>query len=124
MSKVSNKLQFELLGNNLVPYFIERCPSEPPRTSGTVYADCCVLCDASPSDHTTLLSPRSPVHNIYLGIPSPLLGPVLGAAAERVQRVYEQAFWFIPESIVFGQAAQALAKRGQNIDHITVHWGP
>ncbi len=25
---------------------------------------------------------------------------------------------------VFGQAAQALAKRGENVDMITVYWGP
>ena len=124
ISKVSTKLQYELLGNKLVPYFIEWCSTDMQRVPGCAYADCCVLYDRSASENVCLLSSRSPENNIYLGIPTPLLDPVLDAAMERVQRVYEQTFWSIPESFVFGQAAQALAKRGQNIDQITVYWGP
>ncbi|CAK0802819.1 unnamed protein product [Prorocentrum cordatum] len=124
VSKVSTKLQYELLGNKLVPYFIEWCSTDMQRVPGCACADCCVLYDRSAFENVCLLSSRSPENNIYLGIPTPLLDPVLGAAMERVQRVYEQLFWSIPESFVFGQAAQALAKRGQNIDQITVYWGP
>ncbi|CAK0905471.1 unnamed protein product [Prorocentrum cordatum] len=124
ISKVPTKLQYELLGNKLVPYCIEWCSTDMQRVPGCACADCCVLYDRSAFENVCLLSSRSPENNIYLGIPTPLLDPVLDAAMERVQRVYEQTFWSIPESFVFGQAAQALAKRGQNIDQITVYWGP
>ncbi|CAK0885110.1 unnamed protein product, partial [Prorocentrum cordatum] len=124
ISKVSTKLQYDLLGNKLVPYFIEWCSTDMQRVPGCACADCCVLHDRSAFENVCLLSSRSPENNIYLGIPTPLLDPVLGAAMERVQRVYEQTFWSMPESFVFGQAAQALAKRGQNIDQIIVYWGP
>ena len=90
ISKVSTKLQYELLGNKLVPYFIEWCSTDMQRVPGCAHADCCVLYDRSASENDCLLSSRSPENNIYLGIPSPLLDPVLDAAMERVQRVYEQ----------------------------------
>ena len=79
---------------------------------------------------------RSPKHNIYLGMPCPLLArydlntslagvdPVFENALARVESFLEKTFWAIPAAFEFGKACQALAKRGHNIDALTLYWGP
>ncbi|CAK0847180.1 unnamed protein product, partial [Prorocentrum cordatum] len=70
------------------------------RSAGVAYEDCIVKCDVQ-------------------GAPLLSTDPVLHAAVARVQKIYSQTFWPIPDAFVFGQASQALAKRGYNVDTIT-----
>ncbi|CAK0792945.1 unnamed protein product, partial [Prorocentrum cordatum] len=125
ISKVSTKLQTELLSSKIMSYFIEWCSQDTMRSAGVAYEDCIVKYDVLGSP-VTFSSERSPENSVYIGIRSQLLStdPVLDAAVARVQKIYSQTFWSIPDAFVFGQAAQALAKRGYNVDTITVYWGP
>ena len=72
------------------------------------------------------LNTRDPANNIYIGIPSCLLGvdPALEAATDRYQRLIEQTFWSCNEGFEFCQACEELARRGYNIDLITILLGP
>jgi len=70
---------------------------------------------------------RSPNSNIYFGIDRKLLSnldPVLKKAIERVTKAYQETFWAIPNASDFSQACQALARRGLNVNCITLYWGP
>lgn len=74
-----------------------------------------------------LTSARSHANNIYIGIRRTLLDdvdPVLNRAAERLEKIYRETFWAIPNAFEFGQACLALAKRGSNINQITLYLGP
>ena len=74
-----------------------------------------------------MLSARSPHANLYIGIEHNLLtgmDPVLERAMNRLEKIYSETFWAIPESFEFRQACLALAKRGLNINPITVYVGP
>ena len=126
MSKLSAALQTELLGNKLISYFIEWCETPTPRVAGVAYLDTLYLYDEG-GRNITFLSERKPDHNLYLGIRHPVcanLDPVLSDAIAKVQKAYDQTFWAIPEAFKFGQACQALAKRGRNVDCLTLYWGP
>ncbi len=125
-NKVSNKLQMELLNPKVLTFFTEWCGEPDPRVSAVAYTDISVVYDQD-GIPVSFLDKRSPDNNIYIGVRSALLGavdPVLEAALQRVQDIYSATFWSIPEAFKFCQAAQALAKRGHNVDVITVFWGP
>ena len=48
----------------------------------------------------------------------------MAKAIDRLEKIYSETFWAIPASFEFGQACLALAKRGLNINPITVYVGP
>ena len=78
-------------------------------------------------NNVTYEQTRSPNANIYFGIDRNLLtsiDPVLEKAIERVTKAYQETFWAIPNAHDFSQACQALARRGLNINCITLYWGP
>lgn len=126
IAKVSSQLQTELLGSKVMSYFAEWCRTSHVKAKGVAFADCITLYDVDAAP-VKFEQSRSPNHNIYIGINVPLLlrcDPVLRAAMERVGRAYEQTFWAVPRAFQFGQACQALAKRGLNVNQLTVYWGP
>ena len=109
IAKVSPKLQTEMLGSKLLSYFTEWCSTPSCRAAGVAYTDCVIRYDVD-GQFVVFESERKPEHNIYLGIRSNLLSgvdPVLDDVAKRVQKIYSQTFWSIPEAFTFGQAAQA-----------------
>ena len=70
---------------------------------------------------------RSGSSNVYVGIEHNLLDavdPVLMSASARLEKIYRETFWAIPAAFEFGQACLALAKRGLNINPITLYLGP
>ena len=72
-------------------------------------------------------SARSPSADLYIGIEHNLLDNVdlvLARAMDRLEKIYSETFWAIPESFEFGQACLALAKRNLNINPITLYVGP
>jgi len=85
VSKVAQKMQFELLGNRLIGYFIEWCDTPHQRQSGVAYADAIILYDQG-NKPLVFAKTRSPANNIYVGFTRNLLtavDPVLKAAVER-----------------------------------------
>lgn len=79
--------------------------------------------DDGTSDVLTYVS-RSPEHNIYTRVPHPLLDPVVQAAQDRLEKFYQQTFWANYKVYRCCQAAQALAKRGENIDRCFIGISP
>ena len=109
----------------VISYFSEWCAQEVRRTPGVAFQDCVVVYDRN-GENVTFLKTRSPAENIYRGIRHNLLtgvDHVLQAAVDRVTLACQQTFWAIPKAFLFGRACQALAKRGCNINAITLYLG-
>ena len=102
ISKILPKIQVEMLGTKLLTYFTEWCETASPRRPGVAFLDCVYHYDVN-DVNVTFARSRSPENNIYLGIRANLLSgrdPVLEAATQRVQMMYERTFWSIPEAFV------------------------
>jgi len=112
--------------NKSLGFFNEWCQTEYVRASAVAYKDCVVVYDQDGA-HVTHKKTRSPWDNIYFGIMRNTLtglDPVLNAAIEKLNTAMSQTCWAIPGAFDFQQACQALARRGLNIDCITIYWGP
>jgi hypothetical protein len=59
-----------------------------------------------------------------LYIPSPLLDPVLDTQVSRLLQFFKQTFWCNLEVFLCTQAAQALCKRGENLDRCFIGESP
>jgi hypothetical protein len=126
VAKLSSTLQGELLGNKLISLMVEWCESPKEAACGVAYKDFVHLYDQSEGTITPITN-RSPDHNIYIGIDRCLFGsgdPCLNAAIDRVWGIYGRTFWANSQALVFCQACLELAKRGQNVDQITIFLGP
>ena len=123
LSRVGLQLQRELLDEKLFSYILEWCETPSARRPGCCYADTCVLYDCEDGVTVRHVS-MSSANNVYLRIPHPLLDPVLDDIQAVVLRFYKQTFWANLEPFLCCQAAQALAKRGENIDRCFIGEGP
>ena len=124
LSKIGLQLQSALLDERkLLGYIIEWCDSPPQKTPGCCYIDCCVLYDVGPGEHLKFV-PRGPDNNIFVRIPHKLLDPVLESAKQQLEAFFKTTFWENISVFVCCQAAQALAKRGENIDRCFIGVGP
>jgi len=128
LSRVGLLIQRELLGEQLISYVIEWCETECMRVPGCCYHDTSVLYDRALGQHVTHTT-RSPDNHIYVRIPHTLLrpslrDPVLATAAERLETFYAQTFWCNCDVFLCCQAAQALAKRGENVDRCFIGVSP
>ncbi|CAK0846382.1 unnamed protein product [Prorocentrum cordatum] len=123
VAKISGDIPYAAKEAAALVSFRDNC--DTMRSAGVADEDCIVKYDVL-GNPVTFSSGRSPENSVYIGIRSQPLStdPVLDAAVARVQKIYSQTFWPIPDAFVFGQAAQALAKRGYSVDTITMHWGP
>ena len=76
----------------------------------------------------SLLRNRSPRNDIYVGIHQSLLSGLgdatLEAAIDRCWKNYSRTFWANWEALIFCQSCLELAKRGQNVDQITIFLVP
>jgi hypothetical protein len=120
ISKQHSKIQNELLSSQskLLPYFIEWCETPQPQQRGVAYRDAIVVYDEN-GRTVTHKRFRSPDLNIYIGVPCKILGaidPVLHAAMQEAMLVYEHTFWGNAAGMKCCQAAQAIAKRGLNVE--------
>ena len=68
--------------------------------------------------------PKSPDNNLYVRIPHPLTDAVLPHAMERLTVYYRNSFWRILNVFKCIQAAQALCKRGLNVDRLFLGISP
>ena len=106
---------------------IEWCATPKPASQGVAYKDFAYLYrdDGKPLEQ---LRNRSPRNNIYVGIHQSLLSGLgdatLDAAIDRCWKIYSRTFWANWEALIFCQSCSELAKRGQNVDQITIVLGP
>ena len=138
ISRFSPGLIKKLEHGKIIPFLSEWCMTPKKARCGCVFKDCIVYYDvddkpmvyqADERDHAgrKLHAARSPSANLYVGIERTLLDkvdPVLQAAMDRLEKIYSSTFWAIPMAFQFGQACLALAKRGLNINPITLYLGP
>ncbi len=103
-------------------YITEWCETPDRRRPGVAYTDACVLYDRDAGIITQ--TNRDPENNIYLMIQRPLMEPVLSKAVEDTRRFIAQTFWANVKVYKCMQAAQALAKRGENIDRAFIGISP
>ena len=116
ISKIAGPLQKDLLDERrLLQFVVEWCETPSSRQAGVAFADACLLYDRSPDEICTFVDP-SPSNNIYIRIPHALRDPVLRVAQERFELFVRQTFWCNEDFFGCCLAAQALAKRGENVD--------
>ena len=114
------------------------CVTAKNARSGCVYKDCIIFYDVDDqpvvyqqdqldASGNKVQGARTASANLYVGIERNLLDtvdPVLQTAMNRVEKIYSHTFWAIPLAFEFGQACLALAKRGLNINPISLYLGP
>ena len=126
VDRVHAQLQSELLGTKLMQYIIEWCNMPSKKANAFAFLDCCYKFDTK-GGNVEFLPTRSPDHDIYLGVPCKLLGPVdpvLDAAISRCEQIYQRTFWSNANAFEFCQANMEMARRGHNVDQITIMLGP
>ena len=129
VTKVQSQIQKEIHRTELPKFFTEYCAKEHRRTRGVAYLNCCLQYDAD-GENISFFSERKPSNNLYIGFNCNLhtvldgVDPLLMAHIERIEGVMSRTFWCNLAGYKYGQAAQALAKRGLNINAITIYWGP
>ena len=123
---MGQRLQNELVVGKALKLFSVFCNTPKPDNGGVAYKDCVVEYDEEDTP-ARFVKTRSPSANVYVGIHHKLLqgvDPVLEAALQRVSRIYEETFWSMPRAFDFMRACQAMAKRGLNVDYLTLLIGP
>ena len=84
------------------------------------------LKDKTDDEGTVIESARRASANLCVGIERNLLDgvdPVIEAAIARLDKIYASTCWAIPSAFEHGQACLALAKRGLDVNHITMYLG-
>ena len=138
ISRFSPTLIKKLEHGRILPFLSEWCMKPKQAVAGVAHPDCILLYDSEGKPVVYLKdkkddkgqvieSARSASANLYVGIERNLLDavdPVLEAAIDRLEKIYSETFWAIPAAFQLGQACLALAKRGLNVNHITMYVGP
>ncbi len=122
ISRLGLQIQKELMGERLIAYIVEWCETPDVRRPGVAYQDTCIAYDTD-GDNTKNIR-KSPSNNVYMRVPHALLDPVGMDAANSLLRFYEQTFWCNQPVFACFQAAQALAKRGENLDRCFIGLSP
>lgn len=123
VAKCANKVQSELMHDNIVKYFSEWCETEDCRQVGCCYSDCAFLYD-NQGKPIYMLDKRSAFHNINTSINKAFLDPVIESIVPKVEKMYQRTFWAALPASLLCHACTALAKRGKNINQITFFLGP
>lgn len=100
-------------------HITEWCETPSPQAPGCAYTDACVLYGNGPGE-TVQFVQKSPDHSVA----HPLSDPVLDDARQRLERFLSQICWCHFKVYLCCQAAQALAKRGENIDRCFIGVSP
>jgi len=115
-------MQKGLLREDHVSYTIDWCKTPDRRKPGVAFLDKAMLGDVG-DDNVTLV-PHSPSNDIHLSIGHALLDPVLASAVDELDEFLAQTFWANDAVFNCFMAAQALAKRGENIDRLFIGISP
>ena len=125
VNKLSLILQKEVMDDKIYALLNEWCETPHMQEAGVAYVDCCTMYDRVA---TVSVVPPHPKNNIYLFIPHrlrpSLADPVLQAATKRLEKFFQETFWLNNDVFACCQAAQALAKRGFNIDRCFIGISP
>ena len=124
--KVSQQLMEKLLNDRFFTYICEWCECARSQTPGVAYTNRSVkFHEGVQGDgaYATYL-PRSSGNDLYIRIPHPLTDAVAEDALQRLLNYYTTSFWSIPDVFECGQAAQALCKRGINVDRLFIGLSP
>ena len=138
ISRFSPTLIKKLEHGRILPFLSEWCMTPKQAVAGVAHPDCILLYDVEGKavvylkdkkneKGEVLESARSASANIYVGIERSLLDavdPVMETAIARLEKIYSETFWAIPAAFQLGQACLALAKRGLNVNQITLYLGP
>lgn len=138
ISRFSPTLIKKLEHNKIIPFLSEWCVTPKTAVAGVAHPDCILLYDSEgkpvvylkdkkDDEGKVVESARSASANLYVGIERNLVDdvdPVLEAAIGRLEKIYSETFWAIPAAFELGQACLALAKRGLNVNQITLYLGP
>ena len=122
ISVVALKMQTSLLDGKLITYLVEWCETESMRQPGVAYTGVSVRYDVG--DQYVTMAPPSMENNIYVRVPHPLRDPVAGEAKATLRTFLKQTFWCNRMAYNCMCAAQALAKRGLNIDRCFIGLSP
>lgn len=122
ISKLGLAIQRELLEEKTFSYIVEWCETPDVRVPGVSYCDACVLYDLN--GQNVSITESGPSNNVYVRIPHPLRDAVAETANTRLVTFYSQSFWLNVTVFKCFQAAQALAKRGDNLDRCFIGISP
>ena len=126
MMRVGRGVNVELLGKQLITYFIEWCSTPKPSVRGFVYADTTILYDTDQAA-VEYSSTKDPSHNLYMGLDIHVLSaidPVLEAMLCEVELAYERTFWANEAAYDYCKACEAIARICLNVSTITAMLGP
>ena len=123
--RVSQTLMREITQDSFMQYIIHWCDRPRQSKMGVAYSDKAVLytSDGAGPPLVTLVDSDSDT-GLYVRVPHNLLDPVLQATVERLRRFYSQSFWTNFKVFQCIMAAQALAKRGLNVDRLFIGLSP
>ena len=126
LSKLSVTLQKEVMDDKIYGLMIEWCETPCQKQAGCAYKDICVVYDSN-EENVEFVQP-SHDNNLYTLIPHALKpslpDPVLQAASCRLEKFFRETFWRNFDVFLCCQAAQAIAKRGENIDRCFIGESP
>ena len=123
--RVSQTLMREITRDEFMQYIIHWCDRPRQSRMGVAYSDKAVLY-TSTAEQTDLvtLADSNPDTGLYVRVPHPLLDPVLAATTVRLRKYYQESFWTNFRVFKCLLAAQALAKRGLNVDRLFIGLSP
>ena len=120
---LTTKLQREMVEGKLRPLITEWCDTPDLSVPGVAYDDACVLFD-QPGQDIVVQVDKGPSENVFIYIPHSLGDPVLESASQDLDQFLAQTFWCNEAVLECFHVAQALAKRGLNIDRCFVGVSP
>ena len=121
VQKMNTNLLNELTGTKVYQLLTEWCDTPRPEVHGFAYNDCVFVYDHD--GNITFLSSRSADNNIYAGVDLPLMDTVMEENIAKTWDIYEKTFWANANGFQFCQACQELAKRGKNVEQLTLLHG-
>ena len=124
--RVSQVLMEKLLSDRFFSYICEWCETPRLYQPGVAYTNLSLRYVDTPTSDGVYVEQvqRNASNNLYLRIPHPLQDTVSVAIMDQLEVYYQNSFWRIPEVFECIQAAQALCKRGINVDRLFIGMSP
>ena len=123
--RISQTLMREITRDEFLLYVIHWCDRPWQSRMGVAYSDKAVLYNFTPvaTELVTLID-SNPDTGLYVRVPHPLLDPVLSVNLQKLRTYYMRSFWTNVAVFKCLCAAQALAKRGLNVDRLFIGLSP
>ena len=121
INKLTSKMQLALLGDQMLPLYIEWCPRLDARVPGFACDDTCLLFDHD--GENTCLVTKGPERNVYVEIPFPLLDPVKEMHSAALESFFATTYWDNGPALELLLCGIALALRGMNVERAIIGVG-